>query len=180
MSGSIRWTRLSSIAAGVALVASAGLPGTLAHAGTPTAGPSITRVSFSGTATSPVITITGKALGAKPKPDPNLSPAKAGKKYGAACNKQPLQGNGKDGFDFGATALGVGWGTTAPTGYSAGTYVAGEYLDCIGLVISSYSSTKIVLHPGCQYALYSQLAAGDKFLVQVKGVTKSGTVTYAK
>jgi hypothetical protein len=179
MSGSRRWTTACATAAGVALLVAAALPSTLAQAST-AATASITRVTFSGSATSPVITVTGKALGAKPKPDPNLSPAKAGKKYDSACDKQPLQGNGKDGFDFGATALGVGWGTTAPTGYSAGAYVAGEYLDCIGLVITSYSPTKIVLHLGCQYALYSQLAAGDRFLVQVDGVTKSGTVTYTK
>jgi hypothetical protein len=138
----------------------------------------ISRVVFSGTSDEPVVTISGSGFGAKPPADPAISPAKAGRKYDSTCRTQPLQGNGKDGRDFGATALGVGWGTSAPSGYSAGVYVPGSYLDCIGLIVERYSATKIVLVPGCQYRLYSPITSGDDYLVEVKGTTHRGRVTF--
>jgi hypothetical protein len=135
-------------------------------------------VVFSGTQSAPVILITGSGFGTKPTHDPKVSPARAGIKYHSACDTQPLQGNHKDGFDYGPTALGVGWGSSAPTGYSAGVYVSGSYLDCIGVVVRSYMPDKVVLRLGCQYALYPQIIAGDRYLIQVAGATKSGIVAY--
>jgi hypothetical protein len=167
----------------LAVAVSAILTIPLVQLGTPrasatSAAPMIKKVVFTGSSTTPVITVTGSGFAAKPAADPNISPAKAGDKYDSECNTQPLQGNGKDGRDYGPTALGVGWGASVPTGYSAGVYVSGSYLDCIGLVVTSYTATKVVLHLGCQYALYTPLTAGDHYLVQVAGVTKSGTVAY--
>jgi len=139
----------------------------------------IKTVAFTGKSNAPVITITGSGFAKKPSPDPKISPAKAGAKYHSACDTQPLQGNGKDGSDYGPTALGVGWGTSVPTGYSAGVYVPGSYLDCIGLVVKSYTATKVVLQLGCQYALYTPIKAGDDYLMQIAGVTRTGKVSFS-
>jgi hypothetical protein len=138
-------------------------------------GAKITKVTFTGTATAPVITVTGTGFGTKPAPDPNGSPARAS----AGCRKQPLAGNKKDGSDYGATGLGLGWGTSQPSGYAAGTDVAGKYLDCIGIEIRSYSPTKIVFTLGCQYALYGPAKAHQDFLVQVHGASKRGIISYS-
>ena len=139
------------VAAIGAVLAIGAVQPSVAHASTGAAGV-IKKVVFTGTSTAPVITITGSGFGTKPTPDPQISPAKAGAKYHSACKAQPLQGNGKDGRDYGPTALGLGWGASAPSGYNAGVYVPGSYLDCIGFVVKSYTSTKVVLHLGCQYA----------------------------
>jgi hypothetical protein len=139
----------------------------------------ISKVVFTGTSTAPVITITGSGFGTKPAPNPKISPAKAGAKFHSTCNTQPLQGNGNDGHDFGPTALGVGWGTSGPDQSSAGVYVPGSYLDCVGLIVVRYTTTKVVLHLGCQYALYTPIAAGDDYQVQVAGVTRTGIVAYS-
>jgi hypothetical protein len=135
----------------------------------------ITKVTFTGSSTAPVITVTGSGFGTRPTKDPNGSPAKAS----AGCRKQPLAGNGKDGSDYGPSGLGLGWGTARPSGYNAGAYVADEYLDCIGVEIRSYTSTKIVFSLGCQYALYSPAKAHEDFLIQVHGATKRGVISYS-
>ena len=169
-------TTIGLTAACAAFCLLAALPGPTAYGATQSGVAVISRVAFGGTAASPTITITGSKFGTRPKANPKISPAKAGAKYHSACYRQTLQGNGNDGSDYGQKALGIGWGTSTPSGYSAGVYVSGSYLDCIGLILQSYTPTRIVLHLGCQYPLYSQIVNGDRFVVQVRGVTKSGTV----
>jgi hypothetical protein len=173
MTTRVRWATLAA-AVGAALSMTVISPAASAQGSRPAA--VIKKVVFTGTAKAPVITITGSGFGTKPTPNPKISPAKAGAKYHSACDTQPLQGNGKDGSDYGPKALGVGWGPQAPSGYSAGVYVPGSYLDCIGLVVGSYTATKVVLHLGCQYVLYSPITAGDRYLIEVAGTTTSGTV----
>lgn len=134
----------------------------------------ITKVTFTGTAAAPVITVTGTGFGTRPAADPNTSPARAS----VGCRRQPLAGNKKDGSDYGPTGLGLGWGTSPPSGYNAGVNVPGHYLDCIGIEIRSYTPTKIVFTLGCQYALYSPAKAHENFLVQVQGTTKKGIISY--
>jgi hypothetical protein len=175
----IRYLRLCSwVAPAVAImvVLFAGLPDPVAAATPSTV--HVNKVVFTGSAASPVITITGTGFGKRPPADPKISPAKAGKKYHSACYRQTLQGNGKDGSDFGPSALGIGWGSSPPTGYSAGVWVPNSYLDCVGLLVTKYSPTKVVMKPGCQYALYGRIASGDDFLIEVDGTTHSGVVAY--
>jgi len=138
------------------------------------AGVTITKVSFTGTVAAPVITVTGTGFGTKPAEDPSGSPARAT----AGCRSQRLAGNKKDGFDYGPTGLSIGWGISPPSGYNAGADVAGRYLDCIGVEIESYTPTKVVFSLGCQYALYSPARAQEDFLVQVRGATKKGVISY--
>jgi hypothetical protein len=166
----------SLIASTIVTLVWSGLGGPAAGAAIPKV--HITKVAFAGSSVAPVITITGSGFGNKPLADPRISPATAGGKYRSACYTQHVQGNGKDGNDFGPIALGVGWGSKPSKGYNAGVYVPGSYLDCIGIVIESYSSTKIVVQLGCQYVLYGRVAAGDYFLVEVGGHTSSGRVAY--
>ena len=139
-----------------------------------TAGAKITNVTFTGTATAPVVTVTGTGFGARPGADPKGSPALAS----VGCRRQPLAGNKKDGFDYGPTGLSLGWGKSPPSGYNAGANVAGRYLDCIGIQISSYTATKIVFSLGCQYALYGPAKEHQDFLIQVRGTTKKGIISY--
>jgi len=134
----------------------------------------IAKVTFTGTATAPVVTVTGTGFGARPGADPKGSPASAS----VGCRRQPLVGNKKDGSDYGPTGLSLGWGKSPPSGYNAGANVAGRYLDCIGIQITSYTATKIVFSLGCQYALYGPAKAHENFLVQVHGTTKKGIISY--
>ena len=138
----------------------------------------VTSVSFHGSAHHPEIVIRGHGFGSKPKPNLPISPEHAGAKYNAGCSTQKVVGNGNDGRDYSKHRLGVGWGKTAPHGFNAGVYVPGSYLDCIGLKVVSYSSTRVVLRPGCQYAHYAKLKVGDKFWISVNGAHARGTVHY--
>jgi hypothetical protein len=135
----------------------------------------ITKVTFSGTSAAPVITVTGSGFGTRPAKDPEGSPAKAS----AGCRSQPLEGNRNDGSDYGPSGLGLGWGTSRGSGYNAGVDVPHKYLDCIGVEIRSYTSTKVVFSLGCQYVLYSPAKAHENFLVQVHGATKRGVISYS-
>jgi len=58
----------------------------------------------------------------------------------------------------------------ATTGVGAG--VDG---DCIGLVVASWTNSKIVLTFGNEYADYAPVATGDSIQVTVEAVTFSGT-----
>jgi hypothetical protein len=139
--------------------------------------PTIDSVSFEGTATRPKVVVTGSGFGSFPAADPLICPAKAGAKYGSRCNAQSLAGNKRDGNDYGATTLGLRW--DAPSGnVSAGIYVPGSYLDCIGVVIASWSATTVVFGLGCQYALYDKAMAGANYRLQLLDTLVSGTIRY--
>jgi hypothetical protein len=169
----------ATIGLAVATVATAAVGASVATAAAARPGSShVTSVSFHGSAHHPKIVIRGHGFGSKPKSNLPISPEQAGKKYNSDCSKQKVAGNGKDGRDYSKSRLGVGWAKTAPSGFTAGVYAPGSYLDCIGLKIVSYSSTRVVLRPGCQYALYPKLKVGDRFLVTVNGARARGTVRY--
>jgi hypothetical protein len=138
----------------------------------------ISAVRFTGTVKKPTITITGSGFGSKPTPNLPISPDKAGRHYHAACATQRVAGNGKDGHDYKASDLGMNWGAQRPHGYKAGVYVRGSYIDCIGLIIVKYTNTKVVLRPGCQYALYRRMKEGDAALISVNGGKKRLSVHY--
>jgi hypothetical protein len=138
----------------------------------------ITSVVFTGSTKHPTITIKGSGFGKKPHPNLPIAPYKAGSKYQSACSRQRVVSKTHDGHDYSARALGVGWSKAKPTGYGAGVYVPGSYLDCIGLRIVSYSATKVVLRPGTQYALYPAIKPGEKALIAVNGAHLRLTVQY--
>jgi hypothetical protein len=138
----------------------------------------ITSVVFTGSAKHPTITIKGGGFGKKPKPNLPIAPYKAGAKYDSACSRQRVVSKTHDGHDYSKHALGIGWSKTKPTGYGAGVYVPGSYVDCIGLRIVSYSATKVVLRPGTQYALYPGIKSGEHALIAVNGAHRRLTVHY--
>jgi hypothetical protein len=114
--------------------------------GTPA--PAISGVSFSGPASDPSITVTGANFGAYP---PIGTPE--------TCQ------TGDTGDDYGSSGL---WFNDATASWTAGH--AG---DCIGLIVTSWSSTQ-VFALGSEYANYPPIQSGDQIEVEVQGATFSG------
>jgi hypothetical protein len=111
--------------------------------------PAITGVSESGPASDPSITVTGTGLGASP---PIGTPE--------TCQA------GDTGDDYGASGL---WFSDTTQGWTAGQ--AG---DCIGLIVTSWSSTNVVFGFGNEYANYPPVQAGDQVQLSVQGATFTG------
>ncbi len=116
-----------------------------------TAAPVINSVTFTGSAATPTVTISGSNLGTEPTGGPP----------GCSTSGQNFPGNS---LTFGDTT--EGW--TAGTGG-----------DCIGLVVSSYSSSQIVYGFGSGYNVYGTANSGDAYTLTVQGVAFSGTVSYS-
>jgi hypothetical protein len=111
-----------------------------------TPAPSISGVTLSGTPAAPTVTVTGSNFGsAAPTATPETCQA------------------GDTGNDYGFGGLELqdvteSWG-------------GGELGDCIGLLLTSWSSTKVVFTFGNEYANYGPINAGDQIEVTVQGVT---------
>ena len=115
--------------------------------GTPA--PSITGVTLSGSASDPSITVTGSGFGSYP---PIGTPE--------TCQ------SGDTGDDYGSAGL---WFSDITQGWTAGQ--AG---DCIGLIVTSWSSTQVVYGFGNEYGNYSPIQSGDQAEVGVRGATFTG------
>jgi hypothetical protein len=137
-------------------------------------GATITSVKFAGSAANPTVTIVGGGFGTRPQPAPTFRP-------------RPPQG----------TVAPYGCTTTGNVGYDYGTQLwlsdgapgriwsAGRYrptikeLDCVGLLVVSYSPTKIVYRLGVDYKAHGyHLSEGNPYQVSVRGATKRGVVHY--
>jgi subtilase family serine protease len=116
-----------------------------------TSPPTINSVSFTGTASDPTVTISGSNFGTEPGGSP------------AGCSTTG------DNFP----------GTSLTFNDTTGSWGAGTGGDCIGLVVSSYSSTQVVYQFGSGYNVYGTANGGDSFNLTVQGATYSGTVTYS-
>jgi hypothetical protein len=117
-----------------------------------TPAPSITIVSYSGSPASPTVTVSGANFGAYP---PLGTPE--------TCQ------SGDTGDDYGSSGLSFadttqGWG-------------AGQAGDCIGLIVSSWSSSQVVFGFGNGYSSYSPIASGDQVQVEVQGASFSGPLS---
>jgi hypothetical protein len=71
--------------------------------------------------------------------------------------------------DYGTTGL---WFTD-----TASSWTAGHIGDCIGLTVTSFTSTHIVYQFGADYGAFPPVADGDAYQLMVDGVTASGTVS---
>ena len=134
----------------------------------------ITSVTFKNVGgASPQVTIRGAGFGSRPAHDPTYQPT-------------PPQGNTPP---FGCTQTGyVGWNygtqlwisitSTTHAGWSAGRYrPALNELDCIGLTIIRYTGTQVVYRLAAGYRQGGfELAAGDHYVVSVKGAKSRGVV----
>lgn len=113
--------------------------------------PTISSVTFTGSASSPTVTITGSNLGSQP----------AGSPAGCSTTGDNFPGNSLTFSD------------------TTGSWGAGTGGDCIGLVVSSYSSTQVVYQFGSGYNTYGTANSNDSYTVTVQGATYSGTVSYS-
>ena len=115
--------------------------------------PSVTGVTFTGTPADPTITVTGSGFGSSP---PIGTPE--------TCQ------SGDTGDDYGSSGL---WFSDA----TQGGWTAGQDGDCIGLIVSSWSSGQVVFGFGNEYANYPAIQSGDQIEVGVQGATFSGPLT---
>ncbi len=115
--------------------------------------PSVTGVAFTGTSADPTITVTGSGFGSSP---PIGTPE--------TCQ------SGDTGDDYGSSGL---WFSDA----TQGGWTAGQDGDCIGLIVSSWSSSQVVFGFGNEYANYPAIQSGDQIEVDVQGATFSGPLT---
>jgi hypothetical protein len=116
---------------------------------TPTA--TISGVTFGGSATNPIMIVTGTGF-ATSRPT-----------YPIGCS-----GTGSD-YKYGNLFL-------SDTTNAWGAGIPG---DCIGLTVGKQKSTKVAFGLGTFYTTGFQLNSGDAFTVGVDGTTFSGTVSYA-
>ena len=173
------WAMWRRVVVGMAVCVAGGL--TLASSPAIGAGPRITAVTFSGSQAHPVITIVGSGFGDRPSPDPGYHPPWPTHRL---CPVRPTKPLADYGFDYGAHLFLTD--STQHPGWAAGRYRPGiGELDCIGLLITQYTPTKIVYQLGAAYpnvptapAKYA-LAAGDSYVVGVNGATFSGRVRYS-
>jgi len=134
----------------------------------------IASVAFTGlSGPNPQVTIRGSGFGVRPAHDPSYPPT-------------PPQGNtppygcsetGKVGWNYG-TQLWISVTSATHSAWSAGRYrpALGE-LDCIGLTILKYTGNRVVYRLGSGYEQGGyKLAAGDHYVVSVKGAKRSGVV----
>jgi len=117
--------------------------------------PTITSVVFTGSPTTPIVTINGSGFGTHPA--------------GAALRAGSCGGTGND-YVLNELYL-------ADTSAS---WLAGQPPDCIGLTNVRYGDTRIVFGLGSYYTTNGfALSLGHAFAVGVAGATKSGVVVYS-
>jgi hypothetical protein len=115
--------------------------------------PVIRSVIVTGTASAPLVTITGSGFGAsRPAPDPSTP---------VSCVP-------------GDTSYTYPAGQLAFTD-STWSWTAGQTGDCIGLVVTSWSNTKVVYGFGADYPNFHPVTKGDSIQVVVEGTTHTGT-----
>jgi hypothetical protein len=150
-------------------------------AGAPAAA-KIASVTFHGSERNPVITVRGPRLGARPKPNPTYQPLG----HPPLCPTQPTRPLAAYGFDFGGGGLFVDDRSQSPT-WAAGRYRPQlNELDCIGIIVVSFSPTKVVFRLGAAYreptsdraSRRYDLAEGDTVIIGVNGAQFTTRVHY--
>jgi hypothetical protein len=115
--------------------------------------PAITSVKVTGTASAPSVTIAGSGFGASPPaPDPSTP---------ITCV------SGDTSYTYPAGQLAFSDTTQS--------WTAGETGDCVGLIVTSWSNTKVVYGFGADYPSFHAVTKGDSIQVVVEGTTHTGT-----
>jgi hypothetical protein len=161
-----RWRPAAAVlAAATAAVALATVPALAASAARASAPrPSIASVSFSGThgpgVPSPTITITGSQFGATAPTGTSDNTTGCG----------PYTANGK--------VYGSKLYVTDDANFEAGFSNSGG-ADCVGMIVVSWSPTKVVLQFGNAYGTFDHwyLTNGDGYALSVKSALWGGTVS---
>ena len=144
--------------------------------------PTITAVTFHGPESNPVITVRGLHLGVRPKPNPGYHPLG----HPPLCPTRPTKPLAAYGLDYGSNGLFVDDRGQAPT-WAAGRYRPQlRELDCIGLIVVSFSPSKVVFRFGAAYREPTSdrashrydLAPGDTVIVAVNGAQFTTRVHY--
>ncbi len=136
-------------------------------------GVQLTSVTFQGTPRAPIVIIHGKALGSRPSRNPRGGTSNFG-----LCG--PIAG--RTGSDFG-TQL---WLEDETQRWSAGY---SPYVDCMGIIVTKYSSTEVVYELGSWYRQHFGtrtrfphgvyvLAEGDVVNLKLRGVNLRAVVHY--
>jgi hypothetical protein len=135
----------------------------------PSGKPTITSVTFTGSAANPTTVVHGTNLGKLPAPSPAAHPS--------GQNGCPTIA-GDNGFDYG-TSLYI---AVPSQNWSGGRYRPSlNETDCLDLVVTKFTSTEVHFHFGPFYTkFYPQfsLAAGLQVTVVVNGARFNTTVTY--
>jgi hypothetical protein len=141
----------------------------------------VSGVAFHGPERNPVITVSGVGFGLRPKPNPAYHPLG----HPPLCPTRPTKPLAAYGFDYG-TGLYVDDRSQSPP-WAAGRYrpQLGE-LDCIGLIVVSFSAKKVVFRLGAAYreptsdraSRRYDLAEGDSVTVGVNGAQFTTRVHY--
>ena len=120
-------------------------------------GPTVSNVAFMGSSATPKIVITGSGFGsAPPYPSYPAGCGTSGQTFGYYLHLQDFSGNTWD----------------------AGLKTVTGGTDCIGLVVSSWSDTRIVFGLGNGYNGFYVLNSGDSYAAYVFSTVVSGTVGY--
>ena len=127
------------------------------------------------------MTVSGLDLGSRPNPNPAYHPLG----HPPLCPTPPTKPLAAYGFDYG-TMLYVDDRGQAPP-WAAGRYRPQlRELDCIGLIVTSYSSSKVVFRLGAAYreptsdraSRRYDLAEGDTVIIGVNGARFTTRVHY--
>ena len=162
-----RWRAMAAVlaAAAIAALALATAPAVTASTARATAvRPSISSISFSGThgpgVASPTVTINGSRFG-------TAAPA------GTSNNVTSCGTYTANGDVYGSKLY-----FTANAHFEAG-YSNSSSADCIGIIVVSWSATKVVLKFGNSYGSFDHwyLTNGDGFAVSIKTAIGGGTVS---
>jgi hypothetical protein len=172
------WCPSGRLVAFTIVIACTALTGTaLAGASRETA--SITSLTVTGGPSDPVFTITGHGLSI-PKPSPTNSPSNQ-----PLC---PSSISGNAGLDYGTGFYVVAW-AAQPNDTNSQLYAAGRYrpglneLDCIGIVVTSHTATRVTFTLGHAYAQYYRakprwIHRGDVVEVVLKGAASATVVRF--
>jgi hypothetical protein len=145
-----------------------------------TSATSVQALTVSGTPARPVFTLNGSGL-SMPQPNPTTSPS----------NKPPLCPlviSGNAGLNYGTQFYLLAW-TAGPADNNSFMYAAGRYrpslseLDCIGLIVLSRTTKKVVFTLGHAYQQYYRtkprlLRNRDVIEVVLKGAAIATVVHY--
>ncbi len=118
--------------------------------------PKVTAVTFTGSSSNPTVTITGTGFGPIPPTNPPTP---------LTCFPNDTS------YDYGSTGLSFTETTQQ--------WTAGQTGDCIGLIVNSYTTTKIVYQFGAGYSHYGPVTNGDAYKLEIWGATHTGTVSYS-
>jgi hypothetical protein len=145
------------------------------------AAPTISSVTFTGSQAHPVVTIIGQGFGHRPSPKPDYHPPAVSHPL---CAVKPVEAPSRYGYDFG-TRLFLEDSSAQPV-WAAGRYRPGlRELDCVGLLVKTYTPTKIVFALGAGYPTipgapaHYALADGDTYVIGVDGAQSTGQVHYS-